>query len=680
VTVDIRCEVYCRFGPVVEGRISDRKVDGSWLITTRGALVIDRIFNPRRGRLVDLSYRRGNRLAPFPRMLTVLRATPDPHRGVTVLDVGDPLELLADRKERVEVGAAADAAPSRKAPQPVSADAILQTCLSRLGLELASNSEDLTGQYLQESYDLSEGYVSVLQKLIESHSCYAYLTRNGRLRIRKLRLDQPEAGPLFTWQNLARIDRLQGASMPPDVLEVAYNGREAPMAATDGWYPTVDDGLGSVEDWTNALSGVDSVDNGYGAGFIPGLPAPDEDSFKYWEYERSVGSPDTIRITYANSAGVESTSEFSLLPVSESRTYYGLFGYYDQSAGRWRQREYTIAKSTTSNTTLAAANGAYVKWALENGVGAPNTALWNTSQTFYEYYDFTDEGPLTTVEATREYISGAQLAGSLGISDYTGVGLPAGTYMASETITTTTNSPNGGSSKVTVARRLAWGLTQEGNQAAASAAESGSPAAIQALIADMGAMVADGIEVRTSSNGQVAPLRLGQRSNRGGWQSPQSRPSLQELMADAIDPRGGDEKVIRKQFSVGGDDLAGIWQSPMNDSDDAVSLRVRMPLSPDDWFSVVDGGGTILRRGRATRAAQEYGEAVMGLKVGAAWGLSIMGEPWRLPSRPMDPIYVTFNGSTNCYRMDGMSWSFNGQGMAVGADTLLSGTVGEPGE
>jgi hypothetical protein len=704
MTVDIRCNVYCRFGPIVEGRISDRKVDGSWLITTRGAIVIDRVFNPKRGRLVDLAYRRGSRLAEFPRLLTVLRATPDPHLGVTVLEVGDPLELLADRRERVIERAGADPLEPRKAPRPVAASAILQTCLSRLGLTLSEQSEPLTGRYLQESYDLSEGYVTVLRKLIESHSCYAYVTKGGRLRIEKLRMNQPEPGPLFTWQDLAKIERIQGAAMPPDVIEVAYNGREAPRAAGDGWYPIVSDGLGSVDDWTDRLSSLETSDDGAGYGFGgPGspnspidtpYPEPDEDSFKFWEFDRVAGSPANIKIRYTSQTGEDMVAEYTYQPLSESRTLYKTYSIGDYSSGSLRRVEYVKERATATNTTWAAANGSYVKWALENGEEVPSGVLWNYSITTYEYYgapvhvsagyNFGPDGPTQTVETIREYVSGVQLAGSLGISDYTGVTVSSATILLSETITSTWNSPNGGGSKTMTIRNMAWGATQEGNQAAASAVESGSPAAVQAVINDMATIISDGIEVRTSTSGassrplpdgSVPTTLLGDRPMKGGWQSPQSRPAVQELLADSIDPR--DQKTIRKRFSLGGDDLAGIWSSPVGDSEDAVSLRVQMPLSPDDWFSGLGGGATLLRRGGATRAAQDYGDAVMQLKVGAAWGLSIMGDPWRLPRRPMKPIYITFNGSTNCYRMDGMSWSFNSNGMAVGADTLLSGTVGE---
>jgi len=336
---------------------------------------------------------------------------------------------------------------------------------------------------------------------------------------------------------------------------------------------------------------------------------------------------------------------------------------------------------------LAAANGAYVKWALENGASVPNAALWNTSITTYEYLGFTKDGPTEIIETTREFVSGAQLAGSLGISDYTGVTLPMQNMLASETITKTINSPNGGNSKVAVARRIAWGLTQEGNQTAASVAESGSPAQIQQLIDDMGALISDGIEVRTSSNGSTqtsitgadGSMKLGERRQRSGWSVAQARPSVQELMGDAIDPRAADGRSIRKVFEVGNGSGGAVWTSPMDGDPDAVSLSVSVPLSSDDWIEAGFSGDLVFRRGGATPEAQVYGDAVMSLKVGAAWGLSIMGEPWRLPSRPMDPLYITFNSSTNCYRMDGMSWSFDGQGMAVGADTLLSGTVGEPG-
>ena len=61
MTVDIRARVFCSLGPVISGELSDSFVQEDGVVRTRGQVVLNGIYQPKRGSLVKLGYLRNDR-------------------------------------------------------------------------------------------------------------------------------------------------------------------------------------------------------------------------------------------------------------------------------------------------------------------------------------------------------------------------------------------------------------------------------------------------------------------------------------------------------------------------------------------------------------------------------------------------------------------------------------------
>jgi hypothetical protein len=136
-------------------------------------------------------------------------------------------------------------------------------------------------------------------------------------------------------------------------------------------------------------------------------------------------------------------------------------------------------------------------------------------------------------------------------------------------------------------------------------------------------------------------------------------------------------------FKEGTADLDS-WAAPGLDeaeaSGKAADLTINLPLSPDDWFSGTGSGESLttnLQKSLADQAARNYAIAVNSLRYGHAHGRAIVGDPWRLPTRPLSPIYIREGGLVAAFRVNGTSWAISNRGLAVGTDALFCGAVAQ---
>ena len=96
--IDIRANVYCSLGEVISGSFSDTYAQGAGLIKTRGQVVLNGIYRPETGTVVEFAWTRNNVASRIPRKLRVLSLFADPYTRTTTLQLGCILSFYENRK------------------------------------------------------------------------------------------------------------------------------------------------------------------------------------------------------------------------------------------------------------------------------------------------------------------------------------------------------------------------------------------------------------------------------------------------------------------------------------------------------------------------------------------------------------------------------------------------------
>jgi hypothetical protein len=272
MTIDVRAKMICNLGRVVEGSISDDLLQDSGLVRVTGELTISGVKSFTRGTRIELAYKQEQfgTVTRFPRPLRVLKSTADPYRNKTMVEVGCKLALMESRKVADVFKAAEhppdwwrgtvtplwpvipargyslrsssggggyasanpggfpeDATPENYLvswpPPPVSAQKLLEYCLDRIGIKLASNSSELTFYFSRKDVDLSGGYVSVISDLLKSHCMFGRLNAKERLVAKPIKIAAPEPGPTLRDSDLIDLEPIAGGDDPADTVLVSYD-------------------------------------------------------------------------------------------------------------------------------------------------------------------------------------------------------------------------------------------------------------------------------------------------------------------------------------------------------------------------------------------------------------------------------------------------------------------------
>jgi hypothetical protein len=232
VTVDVRANIICNLGTVLSGQVGDTLLTDGGLITTTGSLELEGIVLPARGTEVVLAYHRPqtNTITRFPRRLRVLRAKADPLRGKSAVEIGCLLALQQSNGSSTDVfpapvttiATSTQPAAFAETYPPVSAQQVLMYCLTKVGIALAADSRALTFSFLNRQFEFDSGYLSVVNELIKSESCYAVLTAAEQLRIAKVTLTAATSAPVLTAEGLIDLQPIQGGNDPGDQALVTY--------------------------------------------------------------------------------------------------------------------------------------------------------------------------------------------------------------------------------------------------------------------------------------------------------------------------------------------------------------------------------------------------------------------------------------------------------------------------
>ena len=171
-----------------------------------------------------------------------------------------------------------------------------------------------------------------------------------------------------------------------------------------------------------------------------------------WRQSLTISPPNVIEIKYKGKTDqLEHTVELQSITKSENKSSYETVYYFDESM-KLQQTDLQISKADTTTKSIAATNGAYIKWRLENDMGLPYGDVTTQVITSYEYtkpaiqvgnvtqnedgslnagntsfvlgnYHGEPNPPALIKETTENYITGMEFIASMPLTDTFGYNL-----------------------------------------------------------------------------------------------------------------------------------------------------------------------------------------------------------------------------------------------------------------
>ena len=736
MTVDVRAKVFCNLGTVIQGNLADEALSaGQGLITCRGQVVLDGLSTPAVGSTVNFGWTRGNTIARIPRTLRVLSSFADPFRGTTTVQLGDKLVYLAnlraakaeeedpdgtngpdpanypsdeydydsanacylpkegakpfnfsspDAASKLTVREEYALAPAKvmgRAPMGIYASSVLSKCCMALGI--SSTGQSLTNVY-QDDFDLSSGYVSVIDQLLSSESLFGYLTENETLQI--VTIDGYGSGPLITTDELIDLSGINQGILPGQTVSVTFNYKRLKDTAADEAQQELD--AKEAAEQANDQAALDAI--------------AEAERLRNWEEDESVTYNQEYTFTVEDDEGATVYSAtFSHNPSTLTRTTYDDSNY----ATLRRSVEKRIVASEVGTILQAVINAKYEAGEIGGAqTGANDTLLrqaaqgeleFTTEETF-EYEEVKEEATnepqalppdkicpdpagtervvdedadkpkqvekrqikttVTRYEPLCSLLAKVNVSG-YDFSTYDLSTLPTAPYISERTVTYyDTNQPTG-QTKTRVDRYLAYAITLDGQQ---YIAEKGTNVTtnnqLNALLDQAQQLVFSHTEVSI------------QRDRTFGVQQ---RPSKEQLQADAKD----------KDLPVGGGNDKGQQQVDLQQENSSVEsspkTEVPLPLASDDAVVWTANNGYEFKGSNAASMATRYARTVNALLRGNRAGVSLQLAAKGMPLYPLSTIYLQAGGLTASYKSNGMSWSFNSDGVLCAMDALyVSGISG----
>ena len=748
MTVDVRAKVFCNLGTVIQGSLADEALSaGQALITCRGQVVLDGLSTPDVGSTVNFGWVRGSTIARIPRTLRVLSSFADPFRGTTTVQLGDKLVYLANLRGKKaeeeepdgnngpdpatypssdfdydalnacylpkagakpfnfstpdaaskltvrEEYALAPAEVMGRAPMGIYASSVLSKCCMALGIGLTGQS--LTNVF-QDDFDLSSGYVSVIDQLLSSESLFGYLTESETLQI--VSIDGYGSGPLITTDELIDLSGINQGILPGQTVSVTFNYKRLKDTAADeaqqelddeqAAQAVLDDPASTPEEEAAAQDELDAI--------------AEAERQRNWEEDTSVTYNQQYTFTVEDDDGATVYSAtFSHNPTTLTTTNYDDSNY----ATLRRSVEKRIVASEVGTILQAVINAKYEAGEIGGAqTGANDTLLRQAAQGELEFTtEETFEYEVVKEEATNEpqalppdklcpdpngvervadedadkpkqvekrqvkttvtrYEPLCSLLAKMNVSgydfsEYDLNSLPTAPYIAEQTVTYyDTNQPTG-QTKTRVDRYLAHAITLEGQQ---WVAEKGTNVTTDNQLNEL---LERGSQL-VFSHTEVSI----QRDRTFGVQQ---RPTTEQLQADAKD----------KDLPVGGGNDKGEQQVDLEQENSSVEsspkTELPMPLASDDAVTWTANTGYEFKGSNAASMAMRYARTANALLRGNRAGVSLQLAARGMPLYPLSSVYLQAGGLIAGYKSNGMSWSFNSDGVLCAMDALyVSGISG----
>jgi hypothetical protein len=655
-----RAKVYCNLGHLISGNFADTYLQQAGLIFCRGSVELAGLYQPDIGSPVEFAYTRtagsSGTAARLPRKLLVLASFADPLRNVTSVQIGCRLSLMRNKRETIKVVKPADsykAATTNDLPEgttdyvspPISASYVASECLASTGITAAA-LPNLVNQYTVDEFDFSQGYVDILAQLLESEMLVGRMNEDDEFESFSL-INPPDAlGPVINNTNCFRLSPNGPGELPGEQVITVYD--PVPFKPATVVIPP---------------PGDEVIDPGDPGG--PNAPtAPNPASFVFsgqlgskggWSRSVTVGAPVRFRIDYNGPSG--------------RGTYSGEYQPVQTSVSTFTVRDSATVLTgteTTTETPYAAVAGKYVAQALSNGLGVPMERVVARTVTNNNY---NRENRLAS-STTTSIVSLAEFAGKLDLtyvfssSDFVTISASA-QVIVERTVTEYDYAP--GYVRRSVSRYQHWALTQQGQQAVNagrdSFANSGDVAEFVNSVTGEPAYVGTEVNVSTSS-----PTR-------------EQRPGPAELTKQVYGEGDGSKRV-----DANGNVISRTVETDLELGavESQTTKTFRLPFTAESFFEEVAGGewASVNEKQRAQAIAYQYGKIQNRLLLGNVKGASMQIPVELMPVRPFAPIYLQADGLTGQYRANGMSWTFDQNGIMGQVDALFwlaTGQAGTPG-
>lgn len=745
MTVDVRAKVFCNLGTIISGNLADEALSaGQGLISCRGQLVLAGLSTPAVGSVVNIGWQRGSTIARLPRTLRVLSSFANPFTRQTTVQLGDKLVFLANLKgkkaeeeqpaedesngpepndypssdydwqplERCylpkagakpynfsdpkaasqltvrEDNALNPAKVMNRAPMGIYASSVLQKCCFALGI--ASTGSALTNVY-QDDFDLSAGYVSVLDQLISSESLFGYLNESETLVLRGW--DGTGTGPLLDENNIIELSGINSGVLPGQEVTVSFDSKRLDPTAAD----QAQDELDQEEAAEEALDDPTSTEEEKEAAQNELDTLAEEKQLRDWERDEAV----TYNQEYDFFVQDDEGAIVYTLSVAHNPRSVTL-SYYDES-------DYKTKAISTEERIFAGELGSILQAKIENLVNnetltsqeelrlipqfARQELLFRTEE-YLEYEPIKQEEAADSLaldpdllcadpdgvervadedadqdkrvekQQVRQTVTRFEpieaLIGKLNISgidwgEFDLGTLPSGEYEAERTVITyVTNQPEG-QTKTRTDRYLAYGLTQNGQQ---DTAEKGQITTdlngLNDLLASAKRLVFEGTSIAIQQDRTFGV---------------QQRPSTEARQ----------EALKEKQAPVGATNDEGRQQAELEQENSTVEskpkIELEMRLASDDAVVWTASNGYEFVGSNAMSQALRYARTQNAVMFGNRAGVSLQVPAYVMPLYPLSAVYLQAAGLTAAYKANGLSWSFNSDGILGAMDALYAGAV-----
>lgn len=662
MAVDIRANVYCNLGEVISGGWSDDHCQGTGLIRCRGDVVLKGAKSIPVGTRVQLAFTSAVGASQFPRQFRVISCFANAYARTTTLQLGCTLTYLENIKaatDRDRYFYSQETDENKDVPcqmydvalLPISANSIAGKCMEALGI---AGNTGLTNYYAAERFDLQDGYVSVLNDLLFAESKVGYMRDLATLVVVDL-AQVPSGAAAASASRIIEMGPIGGGETPADAIAVSYTYKKYKQPDT-----------------TN--------------------PATPE---SLWEKVEEIGPPKLVTVEY----GIQ----------GNEKQYKAITQDYTLSETTWDKFNRKVHTRTVTRRHLADVNGSYIQKLLSaketypsiNPVIAPVETI---VEEFTDYARAADELEETPEDTAGEciakkkdskyfdpdtddqpigrrkytYVSDTEIAGGLPIDAYHFVDPATGAVTVFHPGTAATRlseytevkydsyrentvfgdkirNPDLEITRVRTKSERAKYLVLQGQQLSAS--ETGSfvyvdGTRIQQLIDRMTVMYSDGVTVELTTSPDFGT---------------EKRPDKTAL-ADQRNIKGvktiEDESVV--EFLTG--------------DEKSTNVRVyNLPLAPDDRIEYLGGnypGSWSITKSDHKEKALKFARAQRRVAFGHTNGVSVQLTAQDMPAYPLDGIAIEGAGITGAFCVDGLSWSFDANGIVCNADCLAWGVLG----
>jgi len=628
-----RAKVYCNLGHLIDGQFADTYLQQSGLIFCRGTIQLAGLYQPDIGAPVEFAYTRSagstGTAARLPRKLLVLSSFANPLTNVTTVRIGCRLSLLQNKRDLLKVITPADSykaesPTSSDLPEgtldyvspPISASYAASRCLQELGI-VSVGPLPLNNKYTVDEIDFTTGYVNVLEELLRSEMIVGFMNDDDALETFSLLNVPDNLGPVINETNCFTLSPNGPGELPAEQVTTVY----APLSLKPKTVDTVND--------EDQLATDKSVTYGFPVLFFIPWEKPDG------------GSSGVVVVEY--------------VPVIESKTKYD---------GERRP----VSTVTTTTKPYSAANPSYVSQLLSQRLGAAGVVVITSYNIPVEAKSETTttydkEGRVKT-ETNTDTLSPMEFAGSLGLNYLDEDGFISwapplkGSFIVQQTITEYSYTPT--SVKREVKRYQNWCVTQSGQYLISS--KYNTSQASNAFFNSLGApLIFTGTE--TTIRETEPPIS--------------KLPGPAELTRQVYGKTAQDKGQATNEKQDASSNVKTNFEIAIAETQS--STEFRMPFTPNSFFRPVGNGEweSIDESRRAQRIAFEYGKIQNRLLLGNVKGSSMQIPVELMPVKPFDPIYLQFGGLTGQYRANGMSWTFDQNGIVGQVDALFWLAIGQ---